>query len=84
MAKILGFQSSDMGSTPIANFVCLADSEKRIILGDVFFMYNYRSTLSDEQIDYLIDKGTEEEISEAIEMAISDMDDYFEYLSRIE
>lgn len=47
-------------------------------------MYNYRSTLSDEQIDYLIDKGTEEEISEAIEMAISDMDDYFEYLSRIE
>ena len=47
-------------------------------------MYNYRSTLSDEQIDYLIDKGTEEEINEAIEMAISDMDDYFEYLSRME
>ena len=47
-------------------------------------MYNYRSTLSDEQIDYLIDKGTEEEINEAIEMTISDIDDYFEYLSRME
>ena len=47
-------------------------------------MYNYRPLLSDEQIDYLIEKGTEDEINEAIEMVVSDMDDYFEYLSRME
>ena len=47
-------------------------------------MYNYRPPISDEEIEYLITYGTEEEINEANERIISDMDDYFEYLSRME
>lgn len=46
-------------------------------------MYNYRPLLSDERIHYLETEGTEEEINEAVEMVISDMEDYFEYLSRM-
>lgn len=48
------------------------------------FMKNYRPILSDERIEYLETYGTEEEINEAVEMVISDMDDYFEYLIRME
>lgn len=48
------------------------------------FMKNYRPILSDERIDYLKTYGTEEEINEAVELVISDMDDYFEYLIRMQ
>ena len=47
-------------------------------------MYNYRPPISDEEIDYLITYGTKEEIDEANERIISDMDDYCEYLVRME
>ena len=47
-------------------------------------MYNYRPPISDEEIDYLITQGTKEEIDEANERIISDMDDYCEYLVRME
>lgn len=48
------------------------------------FMKNYRPILSDERIEYLETYGTEEEINEAVEMVISDMDDYCEYLIRMQ
>lgn len=48
------------------------------------FMKNYRPILSDERIDYLETYGTEEEINEAVELVISDMDDYCEYLIRMQ
>ena len=48
------------------------------------FMKNYRPILSDERIEYLETYGTEEEINEAVELVISDMEDYFEYLIEIE
>ena len=47
-------------------------------------MYNYRPPMSDEELDYLITYGTKEEIDEANERIISDMDDYCEYLVRME
>ena len=47
-------------------------------------MYNYKPPISDEEIDYLITYGTKEEIDEANERIISDMDDYCEYLVRME
>ena len=47
-------------------------------------MYNYRPPISDEEIDYLITYGTKEERDEANERIISDMDDYCEYLVRME
>ena len=47
-------------------------------------MYNYRPPISDEEIDYLITYGTKEEIDEANERIISDMEDYCEYLVRME
>ena len=48
------------------------------------FMYNYRPLMSNEELDYLITYGTKEEIDEANERIISDMDDYCEYLVRME
>ena len=47
-------------------------------------MYNYRPPMSDEELNYLITYGTKEEIDEANERIISDMDDYCEYLVRME
>ena len=47
-------------------------------------MYNYRPPISDEEIDYLITYGTKEEIDEVNERIISDMEDYCEYLVRME
>lgn len=47
-------------------------------------MDNYRPPMSDEELDYLITYGTEEEINEANERIISDMDDYCEYLIRMQ
>ena len=57
---------------------------KREYKGKEVFMYNYRPPISDEEIDYLITYGTKEEIDEANERIISDMDDYCEYLVRME
>ena len=66
------------------HFCRLADSEKRIYIDKEVFMYNYRPPMSDEELDYLITYGTKEEIDEANERIISDMDDYCEYLVRME
>ena len=65
-------------------FFVVLQTVKREYIDKEVFMYNYRPPISDEEIDYLITYGTKEEIDEANERIISDMDDYCEYLVRME
>lgn len=40
--------------------------------------------LSDEELSYLENEASKKEINEALDRVISDMDDYFEYLIRMQ